>query len=126
MSLDLRLLGRFALLENGRQLPVPGTKDRALLAFLAMRSGEPQSRERLIGLLWGDRSEEQARQSLRQSLSRLKRIAPVCFADRMNAWISPDLTSDAALFLSLACSNRPVDLRRAAELHEEMLLTGFW
>ncbi len=125
MSLDLHLLGRFALFENGRELPVPGTKDRALLAFLAMRSGEPQSRERLTGLLWGDRPQEQARQSLRQSLSRLRRIAPLCFADRMNAWTSADLSSDAALFLSLAKSNRLSDLRRAAELHEETLMTGF-
>jgi TolB-like protein/Flp pilus assembly protein TadD len=38
-----------------------------------MAPGQPQARERLTNLLWSDRSEDQARNSLRQTLSALKK-----------------------------------------------------
>lgn len=49
-------------------------KARALLAVLATSADQAASRERLIGLLWSDRGEEQARASLRQALAELRRL----------------------------------------------------
>jgi DNA-binding SARP family transcriptional activator len=44
-----------------------------MLAFLAMQRDGQADRERLCGLLWSDRGDEQARASLRQSLAELRR-----------------------------------------------------
>ena len=67
--LKLRLLGALeARLDPGPVVDLPTRKARALLAFLALRPGQPVARERLASLLWSDRGEEQARASRRPSL----------------------------------------------------------
>lgn len=70
----LDLLGGFRLRgpDGSDRTPV-GRKVRGLLAILALAEGQPVARERLAGLLWADRSEEQARASLRQALRELRR-----------------------------------------------------
>lgn len=50
-----------------------GRKGLALLCVLAAEPGHRVARDRLAALLWGGRFEEQARQSLRQTLSALRR-----------------------------------------------------
>jgi TolB-like protein len=47
-------------------------KDRLVLAYLALHSGRPVTRDRLAGLLWGDRGNAQARDSLRQSIAAVR------------------------------------------------------
>ena len=56
----------------GELVDVHNRKDRLLLGFLGLQSGRPVSRDKLCGLLWADRAEEQARGSLRQSLATLR------------------------------------------------------
>jgi TolB-like protein len=71
----LWVLGGFALTaKDGGGLALPTKKDRLLLAFLALHPGQAQSREKLYGLLWAGRGEEQARGSLRQSLASLRDV----------------------------------------------------
>jgi hypothetical protein len=72
--LRLNIFGRFRA-ENdfGDEIPIKSKKGRALLAYLAMPPGKPRGREELMALLWSDRGEEQARGSLRQALSGLRR-----------------------------------------------------
>lgn len=53
-------------------MPLPTRKDRLLLAYLALTAGRPQARDRLAGLLWGDRGEAQARDSLKQALAGIR------------------------------------------------------
>ena len=48
-------------------------KAEVLLAFLALTPGIRHPRDRLINLLWSDRSDEQARNSLRQCLSTIRK-----------------------------------------------------
>lgn len=74
--IQLRCWGDFTLVDaaTGADLKPRGRKARALLAYLALHRGKPISRERLTGLLWGDRAEEQARASLRQAILELKPI----------------------------------------------------
>ncbi len=67
--------GAFAIDSGaGPQLPPLGKKARALLAWLAVNNVRV-ARERLIGLLWSRRGEEQARQSLRQALTEIRHFA---------------------------------------------------
>ena len=62
---ELTLLGGFELrLASGEVIDLPGQKDRALLAVLAICPGSTFSREKLAGLLWSDRGDAQARDSL--------------------------------------------------------------
>jgi hypothetical protein len=46
-----------------------------LLAYLACTQPIPQQREKLATMLWGSHFEAQARQNLRQALSRLRRVS---------------------------------------------------
>ena len=47
-------------------------KAQALLVYLVL-TGKPHNREHLASLLWGDRFDEQARASLRQTLHALRK-----------------------------------------------------
>src|SRR5262245_18177911 len=71
--LQLVLLGGFQAQAAGQEIDIPGRKERALLAFLAMPSGEPRSRDKLAGLLWSDRADSQARDSLKQAIFKLRK-----------------------------------------------------
>lgn len=73
-QISIRLLGPFQVTINLE--PVAGfkyAKVRALLAYLAMEAEIPHQREALAALFWPDQSSKLARQSLRQSLSILRR-----------------------------------------------------
>jgi DNA-binding SARP family transcriptional activator/TolB-like protein len=69
------LLGGFRLtLAGGADATPRARKTRALLAFLLI-TRRSWTRERLAGLLWGDRADEQAKASLRQALYELRGLA---------------------------------------------------
>ena len=72
MGLRIHLLGSMTIETDGRPVAVASKKARALLGYLALREGAEVSRGVLTGLLWGERSESQARASLRQTLSELR------------------------------------------------------
>lgn len=72
-KLELQLLGGFRLSgPKGKLLALTGKKAQALLAYLALNPGV-HLREKLADLLWGDRMDEQARHSLRQALSSVRK-----------------------------------------------------
>lgn len=72
--LTLQLLGQFRLSRGGGvEVASLGRKAQALVAYLALNPSQPCTREYLATLLWGDRPEEQARQSLRQTLLEVRR-----------------------------------------------------
>jgi hypothetical protein len=52
---DFRILGPVEARAEGRPLALAGARQRALLAVLLLRAGEPVSRERVIADLWGER-----------------------------------------------------------------------
>ena len=123
--LKLDLLGRFALTEDGtraRQIRISAPKGRALLAYCAMRRGQGVSRDTLATLLWGDRYDKQARQSLRQCLLRLRANlgarADLVVLDGDEVTLRTDaVVVDAIEFTALAESNELADLERAAALY---------
>ena len=121
----LRLLGRFEAHAAGRTsrvLQVSAQKHRLLLAYLAMQPGHTESRERLATLLWGDRPDAQARQSLRQCLLTLKRDLEAAglrllHIDRTAVTLDDRLIDvDAARLLRLADSEAADFVARLAAL----------
>ncbi len=92
-ALTLQMSGPLRI-ETAGGAPVPGLSRRgqALLACLAMQPAHRAERAMLADLLWSDRSEDQARASLRQELSVLRRTLPegVIEADRQAVWLVPD------------------------------------
>ncbi len=103
-----------------------GRKARAMIAFLACEPGNSATRDRIIGLLWADRGEEQARNSLRQVLAELKQTAPDVAAlvrgDRTTIALEPLWTSDHSQLLSAIAAADPIALATALEgLRGELL-----
>jgi len=123
----LTLLGSFALsASEGCELALPTRKDRLLLAYLALADGKPQDRSRLSGMLWGDRGETQARDSLRQSLAALRQafrsagIEPLQ-AERETVTLRTDgIAVDVSIFADLA----ETDPVQALSLYAGELLEG--
>ncbi|HSR72086.1 MAG TPA: winged helix-turn-helix domain-containing protein, partial [Kiloniellales bacterium] len=73
-EVTLRFLGGFeALAPSGAPLSFQTKKTKALLAYLAARPGRSYSRSQLATLLWGETADEQARASLRQTLTYLRK-----------------------------------------------------
>ncbi|MGH6927321.1 MAG: AfsR/SARP family transcriptional regulator, partial [Dongiaceae bacterium] len=110
---------------------MPRSKKAALLLTrLALRAGEVHTRETLIGLLWSDRAEAQARASLRQELTVLRKMMgaspPVLAIDGERLSLDPTAVDvDVCAFESLANSETTRDLERAAGLYRGPLLEGF-
>lgn len=122
----LSLFGRFELTTNGSTIPLPARKLAGLLAYLACTAPRPQSREKLANLLWGSHFETQARQNLRQSLVRLRRILGTdsIFSDDRDVWLAPGaIDCDAARFQALIIEGSRASLAEAADLYRNPLLT---
>ena len=71
--LEVRLLGQFDVLRNGKRLTIPTRNAQSLFAYLVLTAGKAHRRERLAGLLWADSNEENARSNLRHELWRLRK-----------------------------------------------------
>ena len=127
-GLELRLLGSFAVTGVVGTLP---RKGQALLAYLCRRPGRTAPRETLVGLLWSDSAEEQARASLRQTLSVVKRSLEAAGyagmqADGTSVSLSPQgLWVDAQAFENLSNAAEIDLLSQAAELVRGEFLEGF-
>ena len=121
-------MGSFGLTDiHGKQITVSTKKNRALLAILALSQSGFETRERLCGLLWGDRGEEQARSSLRQSLTVMRKElgTSAVFLKTDDDHIGLDhqnLQIDVKEFFSSARSDDLSSLTRAAEWYRGELL----
>ena len=71
--LEVTLLGKFEVLQDGKRLTIPTRNAQSLFAYLLLNAGQSQRRERLAGILWPDSSEENARSNLRHELWRLRK-----------------------------------------------------
>jgi len=129
-SLEIDLLGGFQVRAAGQAIDVPGRKERALLAFLAMPPGEPRSRDKLAGLLWSERGDKQVRDSLKQAVLRLRKsFDPVhpqpVQADRESVTLDGGaVTVDVAEFERLIGEGTPEAVARATALYRGDLLDG--
>ena len=73
-KLRLQLLGAFRLQSaSGESMLLPTKKSKALLAYLALAAEQLHSRSSIASLFWDEAGERQARESLRQTLSLLRK-----------------------------------------------------
>src|SRR5512143_2389657 len=87
--LEVRLLGQFKVLCDGRLVTIPTRNAQALFAYLVLNAGKAHRREKLAGLLWPDSSEENARSNLRHELWRLRKAVD---GERESYFVADDLT----------------------------------
>jgi DNA-binding SARP family transcriptional activator len=131
-SLSVTLLGGFdARLSSGAPVHLPTKKAQALLAYLALRSGRADRRDKLAALLWGERSDDLARGALRRVLADLRRAlagahpAPVRIEGHTLALDPDSVEVDVVMLERCVAEATPQALERAAELYRGDLLLGF-
>jgi DNA-binding SARP family transcriptional activator/predicted ATPase len=105
---------------------------QGLLVYLVLQAGRPLPREVLAAMFWPDESEQNARNNLRQSLYRLRRLlgdandgdAPYLLANSQSVQFNPesDYTVDVYDFLRAIEAG---DLASAVTHYQGELLPGF-
>jgi DNA-binding SARP family transcriptional activator len=134
-ALRLELLGDLQIRsEDGSLAVISAKKAQALLAYLAVKPAQRVSREKIAALLWSSTGPDQARQSLRQTLSMLRKELTSIVGDPRALIDENDLlgvdetivSCDVADFESLAAGGNEPALTRAAELYRGDFLDGFY
>src|SRR5262245_48009251 len=73
--MEFRILGPLQVVGPGGEIPVPGAKQRAVMATLLLHHGDGVvSAERLIDELWGEEPPATAAKSLQVHVSQLRRV----------------------------------------------------
>ena len=143
----LSLFGTFTLKHESREIVgFESDKVRALLAYLAIASGQPHRREKLASLFWGDKPDQAARRNLSQALYNLRSLtAPlaetILHATPQTIEFVPDdhfevdvLTFERQIDVvdnhrsahsGVLCDDCRLRLTKAAELYRGELFAGF-
>ena len=112
----------------GSPIEIASKKNRALLAVLALSPDFHATRDRLAGLLWGDRGDAQARDSLRQAVAVLRKelgeLEPSILNSRGDLIeLRPEaIKIDAMEFLASSGDEGIDALRRTASIYRGELL----
>jgi TolB-like protein len=121
----LSLLGRFELSGPDGPIDLTSQKLAALLAFLACTAPQPHGRDKLMTLLWGSHFDAQARQNLRQALTRLRRVlgddALISNGETVALRLGM-ISCDVARFEALVCDGSRGALDEAVSLYRDRLL----
>ena len=131
-TLQLLLLGAFELRYDDQPLPKPSTlKSQSLLAYLATHRQQPQSRERLANLFWGDQLERKARSSLSTALWHIRRCFPdeePILSDPHSVQFDPacDLWLDFEAFESYVTAEDMASLEAGLALYRGEFMEGFY
>jgi PAS domain S-box-containing protein len=128
MSLRVSVFGGLTLNgSDGRPYTFRGNRQRALFAYLALSPAHEFSRAHLAGVLWPDAPDDEARHSLRQCLSLLRRelgadaAALTLDGDRVRLDAARFVT-DVALLHQLSVSPDPCDWNRVSDVYHGELL----
>jgi DNA-binding SARP family transcriptional activator len=128
---ELTLFGGFGVRASKEgAINLLGQKERALLAFLALSPGTTHSRDKLASLLWSDRGDPQARDSLKHALTSLRQClqspdSPAIIADRQSIRLDPEAVStDVGAFERLLRAGTPESIEQATALYRGDLLDG--
>lgn len=126
-EIKLSLLGTPQLTIDGQAIKVERKKSIALLAYLAMTE-QPQSRDVLTALLWPESNHEQARATLRSTLSALTRLTDARWIHADRATISLNHEAvwvDVAVFKrciqQMAAHDHTANPTTCADCHEAHL-----
>jgi DNA-binding SARP family transcriptional activator len=127
MALTIGLLGTVEVLREGAPVNVGGTKQRTVLAVLALDPGRVVSTDRLVSALWGDNPPATALNALQVYASNLRRVLGEANGNPILRWQKPgyvlDVPADAvdlgrfeALVSQAQASHRARDLAEASRL----------
>ncbi|HMB48881.1 MAG TPA: BTAD domain-containing putative transcriptional regulator [Afifellaceae bacterium] len=130
--MPVNLFGAFAIeASDGEAMNLPTRKTAQVLAMLALLGEKGAVRDTLAEWVWPDRSEGQAKSSLRQALTAIRKILPQILEDfelkadqNMVRLIGPDALIDVRQFDGIAASDNAADQARAANLYRSDLLEG--
>ena len=135
-GLEYSVLGPVEAARDGVPVPIPGAKQRTLLAALLLEANRVVSAERLIARLWEQDPPAQARNALQNHIKRLRQVliggsrpgsVPDPITTRPDGYLMtvPEQALDLSRFTALvrraestAADGRPVD---AAALYGEAL-----
>ena len=112
--LHVRTLGELRLDSGDNALPTLRRKPLALLTYVARHAPRSTSRTELATLFWGERGEERARQSLRQTLLELKQA----IGDRIDVDPESVRVAENGVVLDIAAFERDIasgDFRSAID-----------
>ena len=107
--MEVRFFGEFEAIEAGVPVPVRGTKQRAVLALLALQRGRPVSADRLIDVLWGEERIANAANALQAQIGQLRRTLGATAIVTSEAGYALDVGPDdldAARFEQLVAQGR--------------------
>lgn len=132
--LQLELLGDFRMRsESGSLINISAKKSQAMLAYLGVKPAQLVSRDKMAALLWSSTATEQARQSLRQTLSSLRKELSQLSPDRKILVEEGDFLSldpalvriDVAEFEKQLATGNEAALAKAVSLYRGDFLEGF-
>ncbi|MEN8129683.1 MAG: BTAD domain-containing putative transcriptional regulator [Pseudomonadota bacterium] len=130
--MDLSLFGGFQLVDDaGNVVKLSMRKTKALLAWLALHQDKSHPRERLALLLWEESDDRQARHSLRQALSGLRKVlgehAGMLVADQESVMLrSGHIQVDTLRFEALLSGDHSSEvLKQIVSLYAGEFLKGF-
>ncbi len=136
--LDVRLLGKFEIKRDGKLVTIPSRSAQTLFAYLVLTVGTAHRREKLAGMLWPNSTEESARDYLRHSLWKIRKvIEPVTSKSKPDPYIITDdihisFNSDSKFSLDVETikdvneNASTKELTNALSLYEGELLPGFY
>lgn len=118
---------------SGSLVNISAKKSQALLVYLSVKPNQRASREKIATLLWSSTGPDQARQSLRQTLSTLRKELQALAPDERLLIEESDLLGvnesliecDVASFETLVATGTEEALKKAAELYRGDFLDGF-
>jgi len=119
----LTLFGGFDLTTSDHPaINISAKKSKALLVYLALHPNKTHQRETLATLLWEECSSSQARQSLRQTLSALRKAIvnpePIIDGDQQSVFLCKNqIEIDAVNFDNLCRQDDKMSLQNALELY---------
>ena len=124
--LEIRLLGPFEVIADGRPVHIPGTKRQALLALLALARGRVVTVDDLIDALWGAELPAAPRNAVQHHVARLRAaLGRDTVAGSADGYAVPHATVDAVVFedeLAAALAARREGDPRIAAAHAEAAL----
>ena len=132
--LRLELLGDLQMRsDTGSLVTISAKKSQALLAYIGVKPSQRVSREKIATLLWSSTGPDQARQSLRQTLSTLRKELAQLSGNEKILIEESDLLGldeslvecDVAAFESLVTTGSEEALAQAAKLYRGDFLDGF-
>jgi DNA-binding SARP family transcriptional activator len=137
--LEVKLLGGFEVLRDGKSVTIPSRPAQSLFAYLVLNAGTSHRREKLAGILWADSTEESARDYLRHGLWRIRKAieaapargkaTPYLLANDISISFNAEspYSLDAETLENLVSARASADeLMRTLILYKGELLPGFY